>query len=221
MAASSGVGDGGSAGDPMGNGQNLGALLGKILRIDVSAAEGAYRVPADNPFVGQASTGARPEVWAYGLRNPWRFSFDPATGRLWVADVGQDRFEEIDLVQKGGNYGWNRMEGRHCFSAGSAACDPSAFNPPLFEYDHASGGCSVTGGFVYQGAALPRLRGAYVYGDYCSGQIRALRYDGARVTDQGLLADTELRISAFGQDSAGSIFVLDHSDSGGVFRLTP
>ena len=172
-----GLGDGGSGGDPQGNGQDLTTLLGSILRIDVSNASPAepYRVPEDNPFWDDET--ARAEIWAYGLRNPWRFSFDEATGDLWTGDVGQNRFEEIDLVVRGGNYGWNVLEGTHCFSP-KTGCDPTGKALPVLEYP-INGGCSVIGGYVYRAAAIPSLAGAYVYGDFCSGKVSALRYDGA------------------------------------------
>ncbi|MGZ4885701.1 MAG: PQQ-dependent sugar dehydrogenase, partial [Halobacteriota archaeon] len=165
-----GLGDGGGAGDPLGNGQNRSTLLGKILRIDVNSASGSlnYSIPRDNPFVGN-NQGFREEIYAYGLRNPWRFSFDPTTGLLWVGDVGQDRIEEVDIVKSGGNYGWNIMEGSSCYSPPSG-CNQTGLSLPIWEYNH-SIGYSVTGGFVYRGAALPELVGSYVYGDYGSGRI--------------------------------------------------
>ncbi len=210
-----GLGDGGSGGDPLGNGQDPGTLLGSILRIDVSnVTEGqTYGIPPDNPFVGVP--GAREEVWVYGLRNPWRFSFDDDTGLLWVADVGQNGWEEIDVVGKGLNYGWNVMEGAHCFSPRSG-CDTSGLELPVAEYDR-SGGCSVTGGYVYRGDRLLSLRGAYVYGDFCSGKIWGLRYDGSTVTEVKLLVDSNLSITSFGQDLAGSLYILSRND--GIYRL--
>ena len=162
-----GMGDGGSGGDPMRNGQNRNVLLAKLLRINVSDRT-RYTVPADNPF---AAGGGRGEIWAYGLRNPWRFSFDTATGALWLADVGQDSYEEIDVVTRGANYGWNIMEGMHCYNA--SRCDMTGLTYPVAEYDHTEG-CSVTGGFVHRGAA-PDLSGVYFFGDYCTGRIWGLR----------------------------------------------
>ena len=152
------LGDGGSGGDPQGNGQDPSTLLGSILRIDVSGLgpDQGYRVPPDNPFVGV--DGARPEIWAYGLRNPWRMAFDPATGLLWLGDVGQADFEEIDIIQGGGNYGWNLFEGTRCFT--SPTCDPAGTVLPVATYGHSGGRCSVTGGYVYRGSALPGLAGA-------------------------------------------------------------
>jgi glucose/arabinose dehydrogenase len=210
-----GLGDGGSAGDPLGNGQNLVTLLGSILRIDVSglSAPGDYEIPADNPFVG--TTGARGEIWAFGLRNPWRFSFDSETGLLWAGDVGQSSWEEIDIIAKGANYGWNIMEGSHCYSP-ATGCDQSGLTLPIVEYDH-SEGCSVTGGYVYRGDQIPSLQGYYIYGDYCSGNIWALVYDGSVVTDNVLLVDSDLSITSFGEDLAGNLYILDRQ--GGIYTL--
>ena len=210
------VGDGGSGGDPHGNGQNLSTLLGTILRIDVSAlgVDGGYSVPPDNPFMGRA--GARPEIWAYGLRNPWRFSFDRTTHALWAADVGQDRFEEVDIVVPGGNYGWNRMEGHHCFPRPQTPCDRVDLVLPVIEYGR-DFGCSVTGGYVYRGQNIPSLYGAYVYGDFCSGKIWALRHDGDSVVDLLDIADTTLTISSFAQDLAGELYIL--SFDGKIYRF--
>ncbi|HPR87698.1 MAG TPA: PQQ-dependent sugar dehydrogenase, partial [bacterium] len=169
-----GLGDGGSGGDPQNHAQDTGSLLGKILRIDVDATQGslAYAIPADNPFAGNTS-GAREEIYAWGLRNPWRFSFDRA-GRLWCADVGQNSWEEIDLIRKGGNYGWRIMEGTHCYNPASG-CNNDGLELPLYEYGHNSqGGYSITGGFVYTGARMPELRGRYIFGDYVSQQVWAM-----------------------------------------------
>ena len=213
-----GLGDGGSGGDPHGNGQDRGSLLGSLLRIDVRglSADERYRVPPDNPFVGVA--GAQEEVWAYGLRNPWRFSFGKDTGLLWLADVGQSRWEEIDLIKKGLNYGWNIMEGEHCFSP-STNCDQAELELPLWEYSHSPGNCSVIGGYVYHGRGIPSLLEAYVYGDFCSGKIWALRYDGNSVTEQMLLVDSTLFISSFGQDLDFNLYVLSRND--GIYHLVP
>ena len=210
------LGDGGSAGDPRRHGQDLGTLLGTILRIDVSQAAGGtgYAVPADNPFAGQS--GARGEIWAYGLRNPWRFSFDRETGDLWTGDVGQNALEEVDVVRRGGNYGWNVMEGSLCFRP--AACDASPFAAPVTEYGR-DAGCSITGGYVYRGQRLPELRGVYLYGDFCSGRIWGLRWDGERVTEQAQLARAEFQIPSFGEDEAGEVYVLGFD--GGIYMLTP
>ncbi len=212
-----GLGDGGSGGDPRGHGQDRSTLLGSILRIDVSsAAAGAkYRVPPDNPFVAR-NDGARKEIWAYGLRNPWRFTFDRDTGDLWAGDVGQNTFEEVDLIRRGLNYGWNVMEGLHCFRA--RQCDSEGLERPVIEYSR-SGGCSITGGYVYRGSRLPSLHGAYVYGDFCSGKIWALRYDGTGVTERLQIADTGFNIPAFGEDRSGELYIL--SFDGRIYRFVP
>ena len=209
------LGDGG--GNANGNGQNLGSLLGAILRIDVSRGDADYQVPPDNPFVGQS--GARGEIWAYGLRNPWRFSFDRETGELWVGDVGQNTSEEIDLVARGGNYGWNVTEGFDCRGRGEN-CNTEGLLPPVFDYATGSGGtCSVTGGFVYRGSALPELRGAYVFSDYCSGVIYALRAQDGVLTEQDEIASTGLNVSSFAQDNDGELYVVDLG--GGIYKLVP
>lgn len=212
-----GLGDGGGGGDPDKNGQNLSTLLGSILRIDVGTLDnqGVYTVPPDNPFVG--TPGARPEIWTYGFRNPWRFSFDSGTGDLWVADVGQNAYEEVDLVRRGANYGWNVMEGQHCFGRGGD-CDTTALERPVVEYGR-DAGCSVTGGYVYRGNRVPSLLGAYVYGDFCSGRLWALRHDGQRLLESISLADTTLRISSFGQDQQNELYVL--SIDGRILQFVP
>ena len=209
-----GLGDGGSAGDPQRNGQDTSTLLGTILRIDVSEAiaEQPYAIPPDNPF---ADGGGRPEIWAYGLRNPWRFSFDRDTGELWAGDVGQNRWEEIDIIQRGGNYGWNAMEGNHCFRPPDN-CQQEGMIAPVWEYPLENDACSVIGGYVYRGPAIPWLTGVYVYGDFCTGQVFGLRREGAGFTNH-LLADTGLRIASFGQDNAGELYLL--SQGKGIFRL--
>ncbi|MEZ0227409.1 MAG: PQQ-dependent sugar dehydrogenase, partial [Planctomycetota bacterium] len=207
-----GLGDGGCCGDPDRNAQNLGSLMGKILRLDVDGGA-PYAIPADNPFVG--TPGARGEVFSYGLRNPWRFSFDRVSGRLWVGDVGQDGFEEINLATKGSNHGWPATEGDHVYDATVSA--PGA-RAPLVEYDHAIGHC-VIGGFVYQGAKVPSLRGHYLFGDFFTGQIWAARYDGVRVT--GMLPVTNTvapSVCSFGEDEAGEVYVLSYA-TGGVYRI--
>ena len=209
-----GLGDGGSGGDPRGHGQNLRTLLGTIIRIDVSTLDetGSYAVSSDNPSVGVE--GARPEIWAYGLRNPWRFSFDRETGELWAGDVGQNKLEEINIVTKGGNYGWNIMEGTSCFRDNS--CDSDELVPPVAEYGR-DGGCSVTGGYVYRENRIPSLVGAYLYGDFCTGKIWALRYDGSRVTENAQIADTDLQISSFAEGPDGEVYIL--SFTGEIARL--
>jgi glucose/arabinose dehydrogenase len=216
-----GLGDGGGGGDPAGRGQSLADLLGDILRVDVGSGTG-YTVPADNPFVGQA--GAQPEVWSYGLRNPWRFSFDAATGDLYIADVGENAWEEVDVVTaaagagRGNNFGWKVMEGRHC-SAGPN-CDPGQFTLPVLEYSHASG-CSITGGFVYRGAAIPALQGHYFYADYCSGWVRSFRLQDGQAVEphQWPTLAPGGQIPSFGQDAAGELYVMNAG--GQVFRIVP
>ena len=210
-----GLGDGGGSGDPQGNGQNLGTVLGSILRIDVSglSAPGDYEIPDDNPFVG--TEGAREEIWAFGLRNPWRFSFDLETGLLWAGDVGQNLWEEIDIITKGANYGWNTMEASHCYSP-ATGCNQSGLTLPIVEYDH-SQGCSVTGGYVYRGDQIASLQGYYIYGDYCSGNIWALAYNGNVVTENILLTESGLSITSFGEDLAGNLYILDRQ--GGIYTL--
>ncbi len=210
-----GMGDGGSGGDPNGNGQNRNALLGKMLRIDVNGAL-PYRVPPDNPFVGQL--GTRPEIWAYGLRNPWRFAFDRVSGQLYIADVGQGAREEIDVAaaSAGGlNYGWNVMEGMACYAA--ASCARAGLTLPLFDYDH-SQGCSITGGFVYRGTRIPELAGVYLYSDYCSGWLHSIHVVGGTVTEQ---RDWHIAsvgsITSFGEDATGELYMT--SSSGGVYRI--
>ncbi len=211
-----GLGDGGAANDPFGHGQDTDTLLGALLRIDVSGGGAGYVVPPDNPFVGRK--GYRPEIWAYGLRNPWRFSFDRANGRLYLADVGQDRVEEIDVIRRGGNYGWDIMEGDRCADGGDD-CPRQGLEPPIFTYEHPAG-FAITGGYVYRGRALPGLCGAYVYGDYVKGRVWALRYDGRRVTRQGLLLATRYNISSFGEDEAGELYLLAHR-RGSVLKFVP
>ena len=215
-----GFGDGGSGGDPNGNGQSLATPLGKILRIDVEQDPGAdpYLIPADNPFIGVVDT--REEIWAYGLRNPWRFSFDRLTGELYIADVGQSAYEEINVQPAAGggeNYGWNVMEGMHCYPATAPTCNQAGLTLPVAEYRHSGGDCSVTGGFVYRGAGYPALQGSYLYGDFCSGRIRGLSRDGA-AWNNPLLLESALRISAFGEDEDGELYVADYS-SGNIYRI--
>ena len=215
-----GLGDGGSGGDPQGNGQDTQALLGKILRIDPSRpADGrGYGIPADNPFAdGQ---GGAPEVWLYGVRNPWRFSFDAETGDLWIADVGQESIEEIDLLPaaegggKGANLGWNEMEGAHPYEGGS---NPEGGVLPLFEFDHGEGGCAVTGGVVYRGAAIPELSGAYLFTDYCDGRLRAVRAGGGAVVEERVFDAQGTELVSFGEDGAGEVYVL--SLAGTIYRV--
>jgi glucose/arabinose dehydrogenase len=211
-----GLGDGGSAGDPQGNAQSLGTLLGKMLRIDPHPSDGQpYSIPPDNPFVGRAD--ARPEIWAYGLRNPWRYAFDRAIGDLWIADVGQSAWEEIDRhaagAPAGANYGWNLVEGSHRY-AGTA---PEGAVPPVYEYSHAGGGCVVIGGAVYRGTDIPALVGAYLFADFCLGELEAIRLGNGDV-EHAALGPTLPNISSFGEDANGEMYVL--SLDGGVYRLT-
>ena len=199
-----GIGDGGSGNDPPNNAQNLDVLLGKILRIDVDrqdvTAGTPYAIPADNPFV---NAPGRDEVFAYGMRNPWRFSFDRVTGVQWVADVGQGAREEVDMpIVAGGNYGWRIYEGSSCTGNDATLCDPSRYRFPIFDYDHVNGRCSITGGYVYRGSEGAVPGGTYVFGDYCSGEIFA--WDGTR---QSLLLSTGLNISSFGEDEKGELYV--------------
>lgn len=208
------TGDGGGANDPRNAGQRLDTLLGKLLRIDVDlpessdpAATNRYRIPDDNPFVGIA--GARPEIHAYGLRNPWRFSFDRESGELYAGDVGQWSREEISLIRRGGNYGWRIAEGSICTPSINPSCDKTGLIPPLIDYGREEGQ-SVTGGYVYRGSAIPGLRGVYLYGDYGSGRIWGLRQTNGRVTAHRRLLETDLSIASFGEDADGDLYVIDH-----------
>ncbi|MDQ2998884.1 MAG: PQQ-dependent sugar dehydrogenase [Chloroflexota bacterium] len=212
-----GLGDGGGGGDPQDNGQKRSILLGKLLRLDVSGDK-PYTIPADNPWPTGADN-ARPEIWAYGLRNPWRFSFDRATGDLYIGDVGQNAYEEIDFQPAGAaggmNYGWSVREALHCFRADT--CESSGMVDPVAEYPHAQG-CSVTGGYVYRGAAFPSLAGLYIFGDYCSGTIWSLHRDAAGAWEQRKVLDSGLSISSFGEDEAGELYMLDLG--GTLYRVT-
>jgi glucose/arabinose dehydrogenase len=239
-----GTGDGGGGGDPSGNAQNPGSLLGKLLRIDTEYAwmkmltaenllfmpvmfsptqtspAPAYKIPADNPFIGQ--DGARPEIWALGLRNPWRYAFDRQTQDLYIADVGQDAWEEIDFQpagsQGGENYGWNILEGNHCYSA-SACTPPANYSPPVWKYNHGpndSIGCSVTGGYVYRGSTYPAMQGIYFYGDYCTARVWGLRFEGNQWTNQELKTAPG-NITSFGEDQAGELYLT--SSNGVVYQV--
>lgn len=207
-----GMGDGGSAGDPQNNGQNTQSLLGKMLRLDVDGAE-PYAIPAGNLAV----SGPGAEVWAIGLRNPWRFSFDRETGDLFIGDVGQNAIEEIDFQPRGegagANYGWNVTEGRECYQGN---CDPAQFVLPVGEYSHELG-CSVTGGYVYRGAAFPAMQGVYLFGDYCSGRIWGLQQRDGTWSQRDLL-ESGLSISSFGEDEAGELYVTNLGDNG-LYRV--
>jgi glucose/arabinose dehydrogenase len=220
-----GLGDGGSGGDPLGNAQNLGTRLGKMLRIDVNGAS-PFAVPPDNPFVGRS--GALSEIWAYGLRNPWRFSFDRGTGDLYIGDVGQSSVEEVDVgavSRRGGeNYGWNTMEGTRCFSP-STGCNPSGLTLPVTEYGRADG-FSVTGGVVYRGCRMPGYAGHYFYGDYGTGIIRSFRLEAGRAVEARdwttTISGASRAIrnpSSFGVDADGEIYVVDYD--GEIYRIDP
>jgi glucose/arabinose dehydrogenase len=206
-----GFGDGGNRGDPNDNGQNTNTLLGKLLRIDVTGGTAPYGIPADNPFV---AGGGAPEIYAFGLRNPWRFSFDRATGDLWLGDVGQNRWEEVDRITRGGNYGWDEREGAHCFEPASG-CRSAGLIDPIVEYEHTGGRCSITGGHVYRGSSVPAMRGMYLYGDFCTGEIWNVPASGGGAT---LLHGGGINISSFGEDHAGELYVLSYSE-GAVYRI--
>jgi glucose/arabinose dehydrogenase len=201
------LGDGGSSGDPGNRAQDPDVLLGKILRIDVDGRR-PYAIPPDNPFTAGE---VRPEIYALGLRNPWRFSFDRKKGRLFAGDVGQNRMEEIDVIRRGRNYGWRLLEGARCFEP-PEDCARRGFKEPRTEYGHTRGRCSVTGGYFYRGRDVPALKGTYVFADYCSGEIF-----GPRRRERSVLLDTELSISSFGEDQAGELYVVDHG--GTIYRI--
>jgi glucose/arabinose dehydrogenase len=212
-----GMGDGGSGGDPQGNGQKRSTLLGKMLRIDVDGAD-PYAIPPDNPFVNQDDS--RPEIWALGLRNPWRFAFDRAANLLYIADVGQNRLEEINVVplSPGGfNFGWKLMEGTECYQ--SSNCDRAGLTLPVAEYGR-DDGCSVTGGLVYRGNRIPAAVGHYFFADYCEGWIRSFKYGGGAVTEKReWIVDNVGRVLSFGEDASGELYVM--VDRGRVYRLAP
>ena len=224
-----GIGDGGSGGDPNNNGQNLSTFLGKILRIDVESVvnprTNTYVIPPSNPFVGTPS--ALPEIWALGVRNPFRFSFDRLTGDLYIGDVGQNLFEEVDFqpaASPGGqNYGWSIMEGFHCFNKLDfnnplLTCNQTGLTLPVFEYDHTQGDCSIIGGFVYRGNLHPKMQGIYFYGDTCTGKIRGLKRNGG-VWQNSLLLDSPFAITSFGEDQAGELYLADYN-TGDIYRIT-
>jgi len=214
-----GMGDGGSAGDPRRHGQNRESLLGKMLRLDVDKSDPArgknYSIPKDNPF---AKGGGAPEIFAYGLRNPWRFSFDSQTGFLWAGDVGQNKWEEIDIIENGKNYGWNTMEGKHCFDP-PMGCLAKGTELPVHEYEQGDNGYSVTGGYVYRGKRTARLQGHYIFGDYVSGKIWASKLDagGKKILATELLLDRKIPVSSFGLDADGEILVVSHA--GDLYRI--
>lgn len=207
------TGDGGSGGDPHNNGQNLNSLLGKILRINVDAKQGSlpYAIPSDNPFLTEGAA----EIYAYGLRNPWRFSFDSETGELWAADVGQNSYEEINIVEKGKNYGWRIQEGTECFNP-KDSCDKTGLEQPIFTYGRDQG-VSITGGYVYRGQLLKDLIGHYIYADYGMGTIWSLYRGESGSIENRILLQTDLNITSFGVDAQGEIYVCDHR--GQIFQL--
>jgi hypothetical protein len=214
-----GLGDGGGGGDLDTNAQNTSRLLGKLLRLDVDGTTG-YAIPPDNPFV--TDPNARGEIWAIGLRNPWRFSFDRQTGDLYIADVGQGLWEEVDVAAapaagRGVNYGWDVMEGRHCYPGGT--CNQSGLTLPVLEYSHGDG-CSITGGYVYRGTRVPALAGHYLYSDYCTGFIRSFRYMGGQaidLRDWTAQLDPGGNVSSFGEDGRGELYVVVHG--GDLYRV--
>lgn len=205
-----GLGDGGAAGDPEGHGQNRATLLGALLRIDVDG-RAPYTIPPDNPFI---DGDGRPEIYAWGLRNPWRWSFDRQNGQLWLGDVGQNQWEEVNQVNAGDNLGWNRWEGKHCYRRSD--CSSEGMVMPRAEYPHKEG-CSVTGGYVYRGKAMPALQGHYLYGDYCSGKVWALNAANPGPHPRELLSSGR-RIASFAEDSEGELYLLDNA-AGRIFRL--
>lgn len=211
------TGDGGSGGDPQDNGQDRASWLGKVLRVDVNSTEkGNYGIPADNPFKGNKE-GLREEVFAYGLRNPWRISFDEK-GQLWAGDVGQNEIEEIDIVTKGGNYGWRIKEGNANFKASAKGMGDNAL-PPIWQYTHDKGDVSVTGGIVYRGQANPSLKGKYIYADYASGRVWALTQNGTKAADNQEIIGRAGTISAFGEDQKNELYLCDHGE-GRILKLT-
>jgi glucose/arabinose dehydrogenase len=210
-----GLGDGGGGGDPQNNGQSRATLLGKLLRLDIDGGT-PYAIPAGNPFIGQA--GARAEIWALGLRNPWRFTFDRVAGLLYVADVGQSQWEEVHVVaanRPGVNYGWRILEGSQCY--GATTCNSQGLERPVLQYSHAEG-CSVTGGAPYRGSRIPGIVGHYFYSDYCAGFLRSFRYANGQAVDQRSWEVGSLgSVLSFGEDVAGELYVL--SANGRVYRL--
>lgn len=208
-----GLGDGGSGGDPQGNGQNTQTLLGSMLRIDVNTGS-PYGIPATNPFA--SGEQGRPEIYAWGMRNPWRWSFDKTTGALWVADVGQNSWEEVSIVTAPGNFGWNPKEGTHCYQ--SSSCDNPEFIDPVIEYSHENG-CSVTGGYVYRGTAIPSLQGTYLYSDYCSGTLWGARADGNGGYGSFQILATQLNVASFAEGNDGEIYIIHLG--GEIYQLSP
>jgi glucose/arabinose dehydrogenase len=224
------MGDGGSGGDPDNNAQNLHSMLGKILRLDVESTPAVgkkYVIPSTNPFFGSSDPAVKQEIWAYGLRNPWRFSFDRSSGDLYIGDVGQNVEEEVDFQPSsstgGQNYGWHIREGNRCYSPSSNCAMPSHYVPPVATYDHGSNdsfGCSITGGYVYRGSVSPALQGVFFYGDFCSGKLLALFKNPNNTWTSGLVTDTNFSISTFGQDEQGELYLADYG-GGEVVKVTP
>jgi len=209
-----GLGDGGSGGDPLGNGQNFNSLLGSLIRLDVAHGD-PYAIPSDNPFVGQANH--RAEIWAKGLRNPWRYAFDAVTGMLYIADVGQDAHEEVDVepATTGGlNYGWNITEGLSCYNA--TACNKTGLTDPVIDYPHTGGACSITGGYVYRGVAIQGLQGHYLYSDYCAGFLKSFRYSNGAAVDQKDWGITSSAVTSFGQDAVGELYLISGNN---IFKI--
>ena len=211
-----GLGDGGGGGDPDLNGQDENTLLGALLRIDVNSGD-PYGIPAGNPFIGR--NDARPEIWATGLRNPWRFAFDAQGGNLYIADVGQGELEEVNVVgatRAGVNYGWNIMEGTSCYNA--STCNKQGLELPVLEYRHLGNACSVTGGFVYRGTAIPEIAGHYFYGDYCAGFVKSFKFQNGSATEERTWEFGNIgNVLSFGQDSAGELYIT--SGNGTVYRI--
>ncbi|HLX12418.1 MAG TPA: PQQ-dependent sugar dehydrogenase [Bacteroidota bacterium] len=207
-----GLGDGGSGGDPYGNGQNTSSFLGKMLRIDVNTPSGGlqYSIPPGNPFANDTSSTIKKEIFAYGFRNPWRYSFDPVTNALWVGDVGQDLYEEVDTVLIGRNYGWHIMEGFHCYNY--ATCDSTGLTPPLVEYPHVNGQCAIIGGYVYRGSAIPGLYGKYIFGDYCAGRVWTMDSRNPGFATDSVLLETGTQLSAFGIDQYRELYLCDYAN---------
>src|SRR6185503_8586375 len=210
-----GLGDGGGGGDPFGNGQNFNALLGSLLRLDVDHGD-PYLIPPDNPFVGQPNR--RGEIWAKGLRNPWRYAFDQPSGNLYIADVGQNAHEEVDVVAasaKGVNYGWNTMEGASCYNA--ATCNQTGLQLPIIDYGH-NGPCSITGGYVYRGSAIPAIRGHYFYSDFCAGFLKSFLYENGVAVDQKDWGLTTPSVTSFGVDFGGELYLISGNTISKIVR---